>query len=223
MIWSAAGVQSGRADPSAGQIRETVREVVAEGPYYLEGHQHFQPIWMQRIQAWILELLDQFLSLVERITPAGTLGFYLVVTALIAILCALMAHIIYTMYVAMRPPTHAMTARDNENGAAFDHKPIVEEARELAARGRYGDATRVLFRAALTLLEAKRGGRIRKGLTNREYLRTFRSDWVVNSLKPFVEVLDRKWYRSEPFQPEDFQRCEAALENLEQALEERGL
>ncbi len=223
MTWSAAGGQSVSAPPSAGQIKDTVRELVAEGPYYLEGHHHFQPVWMQRIQAWILDLLDRFLSVVERIAPAGTLGFYLLIIALIAILCALMAHIIYTLYLAMRPPTHAQTARNGENGAGFDHKPIVEEARELAARGVYGDATRVLFRAALTLLEAKRGGRIRKGLTNREYLRTFRSDWVVNSLKPFVEVLDRKWYRSEPFQPEDFQRCEAALQGLEQALEERGL
>ncbi|MFP4171650.1 MAG: DUF4129 domain-containing protein [Candidatus Hydrogenedentota bacterium] len=223
MIRSAAGLQSVSAPPSAERIRETVQEVVAEGPYYLEGHHHFQPIWMQRVQAWILELLEQFLRVVEGVAPAGTLGFYLVVTALIAILSALMAHIIYTMYLAMRPPAHTMAARDNANSAASDHKPIVEEARELAAGGRHGDATRVLFRAALTLLEAKRGGRIRKGLTNREYLRTFRSDWVVNSLKPFVEVLDRKWYRSEPFQPEDFQRCETALENLEQALEERGL
>ena len=223
MTWSTARGQSVSASPSADQIKDTARELVAEGPYYLEGHHHFQPIWMQRIQAWILELLEQFLNVVERIAPAGTWGFYLLVTALIAILCALMAHIIYTMYLAMRPPTHAMTSRDSENGAGFDHKPIVEQARELAARSLYGDATRVLFRAALTLLEAKRGGRIRKGLTNREYLRTFRSDWVVNSLKPFVDVLDRKWYRSEPFQPEDFQRCEAALESLEQALQERGL
>lgn len=223
MTWSTARGQSASAAPSAGHIRDTARELVAEGPYYLEGHHHFQPVWMQRIQAWILHLIDQFLSLAERIAPAGTLGFYLVVTALIAILCALMAHIIYSMYLAMRPPTHAMTSPDSENGAGFDHKPIVEEARELAARSLYGDATRVLFRAALTLLEAKRGGRIRKGLTNKEYLRTFRSEWVVNSLKPFVEVLDRKWYRSEPFQPEDFEQCEAALENLEQALEERGL
>ena len=223
MPWSAAGGQSVSAPPSAGQIKDTVRELVAEGPYYLEGHHHFQPIWMQRIQAWILDLIDQFLSLVERIAPAGTWGFYFVVTALIAILCALMAHLIYTMYLAMRPQTDAATSGNNGNGAGFDHKPIVEQARGLATRGLYGDATRVLFRAALTLLEAKRGGRIRKGLTNREYLRTFRSDWVVNSLKPFVEVLDRKWYRSEPFQPEEFQRCEAALESLEQALEERGL
>jgi len=223
MSWIAAVVQSASAPPNAKHIRETVRELVAEGPYYLEGHHHFQPIWMQRIQAWILDLIEQFLSLVERIAPAGTLGFYLVVTVLIAILAALMAHIIYTMYLAMRPQTDAAASGDNANRGELDYEPMAREARELAARGFYGDATRVLFRAALTLLEAKRGGRIRKGLTNREYLRTFRSDWVVNSLKPFVEVLDRKWYRSEPFQPEDFQRCEAALENLEQALEERGL
>ncbi len=68
------------------------------------------------------------------------------------------------------------------------------------------------------MLEAKRGGRLRQGLTNSEYLATFRTATIREHLRVFVDLINWKWYRDNSFEQGDFGRCREAFVALENSL-----
>ncbi len=131
-------------------------------------------------------------------------------------LFAILAHIIYTFYRAMAAPPALPPVQHHEQPRLSD---LEERAFELAAGGNYVDASRMLYRAALLLLEHRRGSRLRVGLTNREYLGTFQVSWVIENLQVFVDLIDWKWYRDRSFDRADFESCREAFAVLEQRLE----
>jgi hypothetical protein len=59
-------------------------------------------------------------------------------------------------------------------------------------------------------------------LTNNEYLRTFRTPWVVESLRVFVDLINGKWYRDRTFDENDYLRCRGAYDSLHARLNQEG-
>jgi len=218
-VGAVAGMVTGRlgaetVDPE--QIKAAVQDVLARGPYRLEPSDAYT-----LDLSWIFDLIGRFLELIAGpIQHASFPVAMLIAGVLLLVLVALVAHIMYSFYVAMRgAPSRMVTL-----GKTALPNPVTleQQAEQLAAGQNYVDATRTLFRAALARLELKRGGRMMLALTNSEYLRTFRSPWVIENLKVFVELINWKWYRDRTFDRDDYVRCKGAYELLLTRLNEEA-
>ena len=150
------------------------------------------------------------------IEGAPPLVYWGIIVLLAGALFAILAHIIYTFYRAMAAPPELPRVQQEEQPHLSDLK---DRAFDLAAAGNYVDASRMLYKAALLLLEQSRGSRLRVGLTNQEYLGTFKVSWVIEHLQVFVDLIDWKWYRDRSFDRVDFESCRQAFASLEQRLE----
>ncbi len=218
-VWRGANADAAGAAPAdPDTVRATLEEVFEAGPYYLDSPAHMRwhlSWWLGRLFNWIDNRLEQ---LSELLGGAPMWVTWMIMIALSILVLLLLGHAVYSMFVAGRrdPDGFQFTVTRETT----DPEPIAEEARRLARDGAYADAVRRLYLAALVLLENKRGGPLRRGLTNREYLRTFRLPWVVENLRVFVDLLETKWYRGAPFAAHDFERCQSAYETLAQRLED---
>lgn len=194
--------------PSPPQIREAARQVIANGPYRIEVSDYYG-----FDMSWLFDALREFFELL--FSPLSHAPWPLaaaIVIVLMVILIFLLAHIAYSFFSNLRRPESqpVQLVRD----ALPDPNALERRAEELAAASNYVDATRTLFQAALTRLERKRGGRILASLTNSEYLRTFKSPWVIENLRVFVELLNWKWYRDRRFEENDYLQCKGAYAAL---------
>ena len=98
------------------------------------------------------------------------------------------------------------------SGYKPEHVPETWErrAQEAFMNQEYIAAVRYLFRACLLRLERANKHRIRRGATNREYLRRYRETAAFEPLSRFVEVIDTKWYGGGSCVLEDYQDCAQA-------------
>jgi hypothetical protein len=213
MAWEA-----GAAAASPERIVETAQEILARDYYHLENTVY--PIaWAGRVLRWVREFLDWLDELLEGsglpIPPSvfWSLMGLIVVALLVWWLFRLNAN-------RIRATREAAEAQAEIDDLPADVRALLQRSNELAAAGNYVDASRVLYRAALVRLEEQRGGFLRRGLTNTEYIRTFRSPWVIESLRVFVDLINWKWYRARSFEAEDYRRCLDAYERLDARLRE---
>ncbi len=220
----ARGAAAAQSPAPPEDVRATLEEVLETGPYYLDSASHIRwnPLWWaSAIWDWINDRLAQLSGLLGGAPMWVT---WMIVIALSVILLALIAHVLYSIFAMGRREAEAFEFTVTRE--TTDPSLIAEEAQRLAAEGAHADAVRRLYMAALVMLENKRGGQLRPGLTNREYLRTFRLPWVLNNLRVFVDLLEGKWYRGADFEARDFDRCreayDALSEGLEDAFEERA-
>lgn len=199
-------------------IRETAESILAQ-PEYQEREMRRIGIDLE----WLWEPLREFW---DKVTDAleATVGAlpaeleYAVYALLVVILIGLIAHIAYTIRKAVRRPDQGPIVIDRD--APAPAHVLKSKALQLAEDGNYVDASRLLHEAALTMLEEKRHGRVRRGLTTNEYLGTFHADWVVENLRVFADLINWKWYRARSFDAEDYARCRQAFETIESRLAE---
>lgn len=195
-------------------IREEARAILDHGLYDYADRSNIAFDWdwlldpLERANRWFQDLLSQ--------APAGTATVISIV--LVVVLFGLLGHIIYSFIRASR-------LRQEPVELTIDDKPLaaeelVDKANDLAGQGNYVDASRALYEASLTLLEDKRRGRVRRGLTGNEYLRTFKAPWVVENLRVFVYLINWKWYRARAFDANDYAQCAQAFENIRTRLQE---
>ncbi len=208
----------GAAAPTAGEIQDAVDRIVAEGPYNLE-----RTVWWDfEFFWWLGDLVEWALGplirLGEAVGEAGGWVMWLVVILLLALLAGILAHIVYVVLFSRRGADEP--ALEFETGGRLDPAALRMEAERLAEAGDFAGAIRTLYKTALVMLEAKRGGRFRSGLTNHEYMNTFKSDWVVENLRVFVQLINWKWYANLSFEPRDYERCAEAFAELESKLAE---
>ncbi len=133
------------------------------------------------------------------------------------VLIGLLIHILYTVRAAARPITQRVTIDERRT---VPPEELEAYAERLAGEGNWIDASRALYQAALAHLEARREGHVRRSLTNAEYLRTFKSDWVIENLGVFATLIDSKWYRGEPIGEDDYRVCRGAYDRLLARLRE---
>ena len=193
--------------PPPGVIRRTAQEVIQRPDYDLDAVHRDYTSLIERIVKAIGSLLRPFQEAFRALYVASPLLAWLFVVALLFIAVALIVHIAYTFGLALQGRRRARGALELEDEAAA--RPDVWEARagEAAALGDFMNAVRCLFRACLLRLEAACGGNLRRGATNREYLRRFGDTAASEPLQLFVETIDTKWYGGGTSTRDDYERC----------------
>lgn len=217
LVLLAASGTAYAADPDATTIRQTMEEILSQSVYEEQTMRRFGIDW-----SWLTdplwEIWEAFTDTLNSMVGGLPAELeYAVYALLLAVLVGLVIHITYTIRKAVQPPDIGPIVID-ERGYAPAHE-LEARAKLLAEEGNYVDASRTLLDAALSLLEEKRHGRVRKGLTTSEYLNTFTSDWVVENLKVFTDLINWKWYRARTFDAADYAQCRQAYETIETRLE----
>ena len=209
---SAAPSGSDEPYPAADTIRQTAREILLRDAY-----QHDEQGWFRFDLSWLWEWLrlpfEALGNMMEGLPPWVS---WVIIALLVLTVVALLAHVIYSFYAAIRVREDFSFIKEKKPP---DPTALIHEAERLAQKANFVDASRRLYRAALILLENTREGRMRVGLTNREYLQTFQSGWVIENLRVFVELIDWKWYRNRSFDAQDYQRCYQAFRSIRTRLE----
>lgn len=207
--------------PSPEAIAAAAERVLAGEEYSLERTTDYS----LGIMNWIMSRIADFLNwLADLLGIGGIIGnlslntVKTIVALCVAVLLAILGYNAYVLYKMRRmPPEHYATLGPARSVTAAE---MIEDAQRLAGERNFVDASRRLFLAALILLEEKRGGRMRQGLTNSEYLQSFRTPWVRENLRVFVDLINWKWYRHQSFDAGDFHRCQAAFDTIASRLDE---
>ena len=200
-----------------GEIREAVDTVLARRAYDLTNPDVLLMDfgWLSALIEW---LLSPLFGLFESLGGLPSGWQHVITILLVIVLVALILHITYTVVMAFRKDEFTVSGFDETQPVTVDD--LAEQAQRHADEGDFVDASRALYRAALLALEEKRDGRLRKGLTNTEYLRTFNAPWVVENLRVFVDLINWKWYRDNRFEQADYEACRRAYEAIQQRLRE---
>lgn len=201
------------AAPEPPTIRRTAQEIVQRPEYQLEpGEDHGLTLlgWLLDLFWWLMTPIRALFEALHAIWPPLA---WLIIILLLVILVALVAHIVYTFKQALarRVPGRLDVGRD---GAPPDPAALERQAREAASAGDYIGAVRLLFRASLVRLQQAERRPLRRGTTNRELLRRYQSSPIVEALRLFVEMIDRKWYGHETCTPTDYEECARAHEHI---------
>jgi len=215
-----ASAAYGQGSPDAAAIREKAAEVLSSDLYDFGDRYRLELGLWKYIEPIVRPILDAIRYLIELLAGLPSGASNVLVVLLVIVLVALIAHLSWSIYKSVQRPTRAPVELVEEEPLGVDE--LVRRSRELAQAGNYVDASRALYEAALTMLEEKRRGRVRRGLTTNEYLRTFRSDWVVENLRVFVDLINWKWYRARSFDEGDYEQCVAAFDELRTRLAEES-
>jgi hypothetical protein len=208
------GIKAAELPPQPETIKATVREILRKSPY-----QYHETDLYTLDLSWLRELLaapfHAFARMLGFTTPIIA---WIITLLLVVVLFALLAHIVYTLYLTMGTSKGQFVL--DEEPRLRDPRMLIEESQRLAEQKIYADATRKLYLAALIMLENKRDGRVQQGLTNNEYLRTFQSKWILENLNVFVELINWKWYREREMSYQDYAHCQKAFEVIQIRLAE---
>jgi len=200
----------------ADRIREAT-DAVLSGPRYDLSNPEIYMMdfgWLTALLSWLFSPIRRLLDSMSGL-PDGLQ--YVIIALLLFVLFALIAHIAYTVVMAFRKDEFEISSFNQDKPLTVED--LVDTAQRHADAGDFVDASRALYRAALLSLEEKRDGRLRKGLTNTEYLRTFHTPWVIENLRVFVDLINWKWYRDNRFDRADYEACRRAYDAIQQRLQ----
>ena len=192
--------------PAGDEIRRKAEEVLSRSDYDLKTGGDVETVSLLfRILMWLLTPIRWLLQVLEGI-PAPLR--WLIVIALVILVFALVAHIIWTFVGAIRgPSTRGKAALARERPVAPQELEAAAEAQ--AARGDLIGAIRLLFRASLRRIELMEEKPLRRGITNREILRRYRSTPLRAPLGRLVDTIDACWYGETVCRESDLETCRA--------------
>lgn len=146
---------------------------------------------------------------------------WLIVIALFILLIALIGHIFYTVFSALRAPLRKTTLVDVVAKSEVSPAEFEKLADEAAADRDYIGAVRCLFRAALATLQQREQRKLRPGVTNREILSRLKDARLVEAMRLFVETIDAGWYGRQPCGEGEYRRCRDAYRLISGSSEGR--
>lgn len=191
-------------------IRQKAEEILSRPEYKLESASwDFTPI-VQGFLDMLRKVLSPIASAINGIFEISPWLGWLTIVALLTITALLIAHIIYSIAKAMREKKKLEPALASGYEPEFVPEAWEKRAQEAFASQEYLVAVRYLFRACLLRLELANKRRLRRGATNREYLRRYRDTAAFEPLSRFVEVIDTKWYGGGSCVLGDYQDCARA-------------
>ncbi len=199
------------AIPAPETLREKAAEIVAGPDYRLlsgQSDNSWMFAFLLEIIEWILVPFRWLFNLTE-----GMPSFlrWTIVLGLTAIVVLLIGHILYSIASAVRRPKRVVGAGLDERRRRVDPTEFERLADEAARRADFITAIRFLFRASVLRLELSEKKSNRPGTTNRELLRRYRNrPGLGDSLRQFVETIDRKWYGDEACSDADYAACQSA-------------
>lgn len=200
--------------PDPEVIRQKAQEVIQRPDYNLEPTSD-NAFWLIKkiidFIEWILAPLRGLFAALYDISPIMA---WLFIIGLVFILVALVTHIVYSFKVALGRRQSAGYSIPRGSEPVVDPETLELQADEAMAAGDCIGAVRLLFRACLVRLERGEERRFRLGMTNREHLRRYRNSPIFDSLRLFVETIDRKWYGTGVCVVDDFEVCARAHANI---------
>jgi hypothetical protein len=205
------------SDPAAFQQRfqRTLSEVLSE-PEFAERPLE-QPSWWRRLWRWIADLLE---SAAEAASSLPAWLFWLIVGWLVLALAAVLVHMLWTLYQLISTGGAASSAAWGRGRAAeilgirdLDYESVLAQGHVLAERGRFADAVRYLYVAAILGLERQGAVHVAPAKTNRDYLRELHSAVALRPL--FQRMTERYELIAYGGAPADRASCAEMLANLE--------
>ena len=207
--------------PSSQALREKAMEIVSGRDYQINTGQSdnsWSLLLLLEIIRWILMPFIWLFNL-----TAGLPDFlrWIIVLGLAALLMLLIGHIVYSFVTAIRRPKRIGDAGLDSRHRRIDPEEVERLAGDAAERSDYVTAIRLLFRASVLRLELAEKKSHRPGTTNRELLRRYQArPSLSESLKLFVETIDKKWYGDEICSDADYAACQQAHREVRRALGE---
>jgi hypothetical protein len=203
------------ADPDA--VRRKANEVISRPEFDLRPTNAQEPVnLVLRVILWIIKPFVWFL---EQLGDIGWPLKILIVTVLVLLLAALLAHLAYSFMRAIQGPRRKRERMVSETPPSPE--ALEAAARQRAKEGDFIGAIRALFKAALVRIEAKEEKPFRKGITNREILRRYRTSRLFEPMSRFVDLIDSRWYGDIPCDGMDFETCKSEYERICSVLEGR--
>lgn len=201
--------------PDENVLRDKACEVLARSDFHLQPPgestewliEAFLTLlkWLIAPFKWIYELSEGL---------PGVLRWLIVLIFAVAV-AALVAHIIYTLVLAMRGGERERFVLPTESAPVRMSATELEQlAESAAARGELIVAVRFLFRASLARLELREKKLTRRGLTNREHLRRYRGTPFFEPLEILVSTIEWKWYGEQTCANEDWETCRQAYQSM---------
>lgn len=177
--------------PDAEIIRKKAAEVVARPEFQLDSGSERETftLWI-RLVRW---LISPFVWLSKMLQGLPSPLWWLVVIVLSLVLLALIAHISWTLYSAIKNPGRRRSAAVT-NVPTATAEDLERAAFEAEAVGDFIGMIRLLFRAGLRRIEKAEDKPIRRGITNYELLKRYRKSPLFEPLEWFVDTIDSKWY-----------------------------
>jgi hypothetical protein len=204
--------------PPPDVIRQTAAEVVSRSYYELgdASRNDGEPLWWT-ILRW---LLKPFIWLFQSMEGWPDFVRWVIVIVCFLLLLALLAHIIYTFVLAIRGPAARRRQSYVLAQTAVDTDELLRDAERAGRAGDYIGAIRLLFRAALSRIEAVEKKKLRPGATNRELLRRYKSTPIFGSLQQFVETIDNKWYGHGTCLEMDYVNCRGEHDRIREYVQQ---
>jgi hypothetical protein len=205
------------ADPYHARTREAIQGVLAEREF---ANLHDDPYALLRL------LLEWINSLFMRVaTAVGRMPrwlWWLIVGWMLATLAAILAHLLYTLWVLLRSgagPSGGGARRGHAGEflgiRELEFDAVYAEARRLLGAGDWAAATRYLYVAAILWLDRQGEIVFRASKTNRDYLDELRGrDRLQNPLRRLTRLFEPIVYGGRPATGPTTGEMDAALQNL---------
>ena len=200
--------------PEAETLRRVAEEVISRPDYNLEAQPGSGRVLLDLILDFISWLLSPFRALFDALSAISPVLDWAVIILVFLVVFALIAHIIYSIKMALQGRRPSLPFGAGTRKELVDPTVLEQMADEAFGNGDYIGAIRHLFRACLLRLEQVEKRTFRRGMTNREHLRRYRSGPISQPLELFVETIDTKWYGQGVCLPEDYERCRSAHQNI---------
>jgi hypothetical protein len=200
--------------PPPEQIRRAAQTVLARPEFQSDGSTEAAEGFWSYLHRIVREFMQAFQDAFEWLYRMYPVLAWLLISALVITVVLLITHIVWTVVMAVRHGRRRVSLDDELALRKIDPAELAEQAERARREEDYILGVRLLFRASLTLLEAREGKKFRPGATNREHLLRYRQTPVYDWLARFVWVIDSKWYGSETCLPADFAACHEAYEKI---------
>jgi hypothetical protein len=194
-------------------IRQTTHQVLQHPDYDLQSLEGMRIAW-----DWLADLLQPIFNFLDGLYGLSPVLFYAFVTVLVLVLAALVAHIVYSFKTAMRRKTQAAHYLEAEDAAGTRPETWEHRAQLALDAGEYLEAVRFILTATLLRLEQSRKGKLRRGATNREYLRRYQASPAYAPLSQIVEITDSRWYGGADCTRADVETCLHAHQQVQASL-----
>lgn len=191
-------------------VRETAREVLSRAEFAQSAAE--QPGWWKAFLEWLRDLLGG-VGRAARSLPEWV--FWLIVVWMVLALVAALVHMLWTLYQLLAPGgAGAATGNERLRGEILgirdlDFDGVLAQGRALLEQGRFADAVRHFYVAAI--LELERHGALAPtpAKTNRDYVRELAA---APRWQPSFQELTSRYERSAySGQPTDRAQCDAML------------
>ncbi|MSR57248.1 MAG: DUF4129 domain-containing protein [Planctomycetaceae bacterium] len=200
--------------PDVETIRRTAQTVIERPIYNLAPLPESDTTFLSLILRLVRILLTPLRMLMDLLHGLPMPLQWAIIIALMAIMVALIIHIVYSILRAIRKPKATDRVLFDDPRQPRDPADLERQSAEAHSRHDYIAAIRLLFRASLLRLEQAEKREYRAGTTNREFLRRHRDTAVFEPIRLFVDTIENKWYGQGVCGPDDYSACRDAYANI---------